>query len=72
MIDDKPQFYNLLTASMYAQSELLKKIPPTKENIKLLNKHNKHLPNNMSLLELVLNNFGNWFNLLIKLSENLK
>jgi len=66
MVDRKDQFYDLLTATIYAQAELLKSIPLTKENIKLLNKHNKHLPNNMSLLELVLNNASNALDITIK------
>jgi len=66
MNEEKEQFYDLLVASIEAQAELLKKIPTTKESIKLLNKRNKHLPNNMSLIELLLNNASNTLNILIK------
>ena len=65
MVSEKDQFYDLLTASMHAQVEFLKKIPPTKENIKLLNKRSKHLPNNMSLIQLILNNSAKSLQLLI-------
>ena len=66
MVDRKDQFYDLLTDTIYAQAELLKSIPLTKENIKLLNKHNKHLPNNMYLLELYFTNFAKWIQITIK------
>jgi hypothetical protein len=64
MSEEKEQFFNLLSAVMYAQAELLKNIP--EENVKLLNKRNKHLPNNMSLVELLLNNASNTLDILIK------
>jgi len=68
MVDRKDQFYDLLAASIEAQAELIKNVP--KKNIKLyrklLNKHNKHLINNMSLLELVLNNASNALDITIK------
>ena len=64
----KDQFYDLLVASIEAQAELIKNVP--KKNIKLyrklLNKRNKHLTNNMSLLELVLNNASNALDITIK------
>jgi len=64
----KDQFYDLLAASIEAQAELIKNVP--KKNIKLyrklFNKHNKHLINNMSLLELVLNNASNALDITIK------
>jgi len=66
MSENKDQFYDLLTATIYAQAELLKSVPFTKENIKLLNKRNKHLPNNMSLLELTFDNFAKWMQITIK------
>ena len=65
MVSEKDQFYDLLTASIHAQGEFLKKIPPTEENIKLLNKRSKYLPNNMSLIELILDNSGKWIQLMI-------
>jgi len=67
-MSDKDQFYDLLVASIEAQAELIKNIP--KKNIKLyrklFNKRNKHLINNMSLLELVLNNASNALDITIK------
>lgn len=66
MSEEKDQFYGLLTAVMYAQAKLIKNVPVTEENIKLLNKRNKHLPNNMSLVELLLNNASNTLDILIK------
>ena len=68
MVSEKDQFYDLLplvTASMHAQAEFLKKIPPTEENIELLNTPSEHLPNNMSLLELILNNSEKCLELII-------
>ena len=68
MVDRKDQFYDLLVASIEAQAELIKNVP--KKNIKLyrklFNKRNKHLINNMSLLELVLNNASNALDITIK------
>jgi len=66
MSEEKDQFYDLLIAVMNAQAELLKNIPATEENIKLLNKRNKHLPNNLSLVELLLNNASKMLDILIK------
>ena len=65
MVSEKDQFYHLLSAAIHAQAEFLKKIPPTKENIKLLSKRSEHLPNNMSLLELILDNYVKWLQILI-------
>jgi|GEM_PF-4218082 len=66
MSEEKDQFFDLLSAVMYAQAKLIKNVPVTEENIKLLNKRNKHLPNNMSLVELLLNNASNTLDILIK------
>ena len=62
----KDQFYDLLAASIEAQAELIKNIPATKENKRLILRHNKHLPNNVSLLELSLNNLAKWVQITIK------
>jgi len=72
MVDEEDRLYDLLTATIYAQAEFIKNIPATKENIKLLTKPNKFLPNNMSLIELTSNNVAGWLKITIERFEKKK
>jgi len=62
---ENDQFYDLLTAVIQAQTEFQKRILSTKENMRLLLKRNKHLPNRTSPLKLVMSNLIGYADILL-------